>query len=574
MPIIVVCHKCGTLATVPDSAAGMQGKCERCKNVIYVPGGAVKRCCACQVDVTHTERTKDAAGNYYCAQCTKTKQHAMEAEAAKASATAEPGAASESAICVLCRAEVPKTILCNFDGDLVCNACAQHAGLGTASYRKKKTRWGGRSIIYRCAQCQGDLESALDETGKEDYCPQCGTAFEVPGRYENFRAARPTTALKPNGAVPVAAPALGDSTPPPHTTATGMGKWLVVGAGVMVAVLAVVMVAGYLAMKSGTAPPQTEPATATAGRPNAITTQPVTKVAGGKAGAAGVASAAKAAAAGAVARAAATAVQAEAAAARSLASARAQSIADNAAHAKDLAVAAAKVNMRIILANLDNNLQGETSAWRGLDDDIHAATEMVAVWARLSANLNGAHAATPIRAARRNLNAELAGENSAIRAIEENDQAFFQLLGVLLRYQGRGGSRVLPQYARIRQSLNSEVAVETSAFRVEQEATHANMLALGCLAVARGNAESARKIIKQTGADNAADDSAIRAATRNARGELEILLQLVRDKDPAKATAIANRVDAATQGEDSSIREHEDYEQGIIAAIKFEIGNP
>ncbi len=252
MPIIVVCHKCGTLATVPDSAAGMQGKCERCKNVIYVPGGAVKRCCACQVDVTHTERTKDAAGNYYCAQCTKTKQNAAEAEAAKASSTAEPGAASESAICVLCRAEAPKTILCNFDGDLVCHACAKKEGLGTTSYRKKKTRWGGRSIIYRCSQCQGDLESALDEAGKEDHCPQCGAAFDVPGRYEKCRASRPVPGS--GGTTAVAAPPLGGFAPPPP--ATSRGRWLTVCASAVAAIMVSTFMVGYVVMKPNATPPQ------------------------------------------------------------------------------------------------------------------------------------------------------------------------------------------------------------------------------------------------------------------------------------------------------------------------------
>jgi|GEM_PF-2215199 len=194
MPITVVCHKCGTLATVPDSAAGMQGKCERCANVILVPGGIKKICCICRADVSNTQRTKDAAGNYYCTQCAKAKHHAIEASAtAEPSATPDPGSASESAICVICKADFPRKSLCSFDGDLVCNACAQHAGLGTASYRTKKMRWSGVRLVYRCPQCQGELESTVDEAGKEDRCPQCGAAFDVPGRYEKLRAGQPAT---------------------------------------------------------------------------------------------------------------------------------------------------------------------------------------------------------------------------------------------------------------------------------------------------------------------------------------------------------------------------------------------
>ncbi len=296
MSIIVVCHKCGTLATVPDSAAGMHGKCERCGGVTYVPGGVVKRCCVCQIDVSHTERTKDAAGNYYCAQCARAKRNAVEAEAAvKASATPEPGAASESAVCVLCKADVPKRILCNFDDDLVCIACAKQAGLGTTSYRKKKTRWGGRRVIYRCPQCQGDLESALDEAGKEDYCPQCGAAFDVPGHYEKLKATRPTTVPKPQGAVAGTAPDPADSQPsvspetspgPPLKTVMGKGKLLAISASAVAAVLVLASMINYVMMKPKTALPQARPAMtqANVAKPTATGTVAAAKVTAAQAG--------------------------------------------------------------------------------------------------------------------------------------------------------------------------------------------------------------------------------------------------------------------------------------------------
>lgn len=261
MPITVVCHKCGTLATVPDSAAGMQGKCEHCGNVIHVPGGPQKFCSVCHADVSHVKRTKDAAGNYYCAQCVRAKQHAVEAAAAaKAPATSGPGAASESAICVVCKADVPRTMLCNCDGDLVCNACAKKEGLGTTPYRIKKTRLVGRSLSYRCPQCQGELESAMDEAGKEDYCPQCGSAFEVPGRYEKFKYARPTTTFSPESAVPVVARAMPDSATPLNVAARGRGKWITISALVVAAALFLTLVVGYVVLKPNTTPSRAKPA--------------------------------------------------------------------------------------------------------------------------------------------------------------------------------------------------------------------------------------------------------------------------------------------------------------------------
>ncbi len=299
MPITVVCHKCGTLATVPDSAAGMQGKCEHCGNVVKVPGGAQKKCCVCHADVSYSERTKDAAGNYYCTQCAKAKQPAMEAAAAaKASTTPGTGTAGESATCAICRADVPRTTLHNFDGDLVCNACARKEGLGTTPYRIKKTRLGGRTLTYRCPHCQGELESAMDEAGKEDYCPQCGTAFEVPGRYEKFKAARPATTLRPESAVPVAARAMSNSATPLNAATRGRGKWLAIGALVVAAALFLALMVGYLVLKQSTAPPQAKRAVTQAGVAKATgakvaatesvmiaTATPTVNGAGGKAGA-------------------------------------------------------------------------------------------------------------------------------------------------------------------------------------------------------------------------------------------------------------------------------------------------
>ncbi len=208
MPITVVCHKCGALATVPDWAAGRQGKCANCGDAVDIPGGATRRCRVCHADVSNAERTKDAAGNYYCAACGKAKQNGGGSgePLAKAPTAPESASSSELATCVMCKADFPGTSLSNFDGDLVCSACARQAELGTKSYRTNKTRRGGARVIYRCPQCKGGLESPLGDAGKEDYCPRCAAPFEVPGRYEAWKAARssasPATSAQPNRKIP------------------------------------------------------------------------------------------------------------------------------------------------------------------------------------------------------------------------------------------------------------------------------------------------------------------------------------------------------------------------------------
>jgi|GEM_PF-5878694 len=259
MPITVVCHKCGTLATVPDSAAGMQGKCERCGNVIHVPGGTKKTCCVCRADVSTAKRTKDESGNYYCVACWAKKALAgtpaagsgpqvpenspvarEESPSADAASTAVPVGPAATAIpladttgatkpptgdgknlvhinCHICEANYPKDALLDCNGDLLCAACAARETLGSISYKLKKTLRAAR-VLYNCPGCKCDLESSLGEAGKVDSCPQCGTSFTVPGKYESYKStqaklAAQATAVKKQAAA--AAPTIPTSLPPP-----------------------------------------------------------------------------------------------------------------------------------------------------------------------------------------------------------------------------------------------------------------------------------------------------------------------------------------------------------------------
>ncbi len=211
MSITAVCHQCGSFATVPDSAAGAQCQCPNCGAKVQIPGGVAKLCCICKADVTNAPRTKDAAGNYYCAACG--------AKAAAAEQAAALAAAGLVAPCVLCMAPAAKSTLLNFDGQWVCQRCAGAEGLGRLSYRLRKARLSSLRVVYHCPRCRGELESALAEAGKPDACPQCGCDFEIPGRYEAFKAEQAK-------AVPLTTPATRtDQTPAAAPPATGPGFW-------------------------------------------------------------------------------------------------------------------------------------------------------------------------------------------------------------------------------------------------------------------------------------------------------------------------------------------------------------
>ena len=74
MSITIECPACGKASKVPDSAAGLKGKCNSCGNILRIPSApvqasAIKICCVCGADVTLGKRLKDANGRYYCAAC-------------------------------------------------------------------------------------------------------------------------------------------------------------------------------------------------------------------------------------------------------------------------------------------------------------------------------------------------------------------------------------------------------------------------------------------------------------------------------------------------------------------------
>jgi tellurium resistance protein TerD len=51
----------------------------------------------------------------------------------------------------------------------------------------KKGLFGRLSVGYDCPHCRAPLKSPLDDAGKSDQCPDCGTRLIVPGTQERDR---------------------------------------------------------------------------------------------------------------------------------------------------------------------------------------------------------------------------------------------------------------------------------------------------------------------------------------------------------------------------------------------------
>jgi len=53
--------------------------------------------------------------------------------------------------------------------------------------RIRKGLFGRFTVSYACDKCKAALTSPLDDAGKDDNCPDCGTGFTVPGVEERNR---------------------------------------------------------------------------------------------------------------------------------------------------------------------------------------------------------------------------------------------------------------------------------------------------------------------------------------------------------------------------------------------------
>ena len=54
------------------------------------------------------------------------------------------------------------------------------------SYTVKTTLLGDHKVQYQCPSCTNELESALNDAGQKDQCPNCGTHYTVPGVKEKI----------------------------------------------------------------------------------------------------------------------------------------------------------------------------------------------------------------------------------------------------------------------------------------------------------------------------------------------------------------------------------------------------
>jgi hypothetical protein len=227
-----------------------------------------------------------------------------------------------------------------------------------------------------------------------------------------------------------------------------------------------------------------------------------------------------------------------------------------------------------IVSDLDIQLIGEDSVYRGMSKRAKAARNLLALCVKAEARIRGANVDASVDRVLSSVDIDLIGEDSAIRDLYKNDMAFFHLLGPWCLALD-GNKTVL---RRIYQSQESSTSLQglgdDSAVRAIASYSEASMQVLRAIASEQGLGSKADAIVADVQTSNVSDDSAWRVAMRNEDGNMRLLLSLVAREDPVAAAKIQTDQSTATIGDDSALRAQEAYLQGKVDALHWLVYHP
>ena len=227
-----------------------------------------------------------------------------------------------------------------------------------------------------------------------------------------------------------------------------------------------------------------------------------------------------------------------------------------------------------VVADLTISLAGEDSAYRGMSKRSKAARQLLALYTKAEGQLAGTDVSADVDQFERAADVDVAGEDSAIRALYENDRGFLNELGPLCRLL----SSSHPEAAKTFDSEHSKVSINTagdhSAPRAIMECTGASMHVLAAIDSTRGSGMQSEAIVSSIDTSNIAEDSAWRATMRSQEGCSRVLLDLIAQESPQVASRIQGEMASGVIGEDSAFRAIETNQQATIDALHWLIQNP
>lgn len=221
-----------------------------------------------------------------------------------------------------------------------------------------------------------------------------------------------------------------------------------------------------------------------------------------------------------------------------------------------------------IVRSLNTDLLGEDSAWRGISRRSSAAAHLLGIYVKLQGRHYGVDVDKEVDDALAENETAMIGEDSALRAIYKHDEAFMKILGLwckLLDPETRG---IYKNCLKIESDVLQSMISEDSAYRAQSIYARANMQILQLLAATRGDHEETQTIVADATTGSIGDDSAVRDAMRFTKASMELALLILEQSDSDSARQIRHASVMNTVSDDSAIRAHEEYKQGMVDVIR------
>ena len=227
-----------------------------------------------------------------------------------------------------------------------------------------------------------------------------------------------------------------------------------------------------------------------------------------------------------------------------------------------------------IVDDLNTSLIGEDSAYRGMSKRSAAARKLLTVYVKAEGHLASVKVVSEVDRIESSADVVVAGEDSAIRAVYENDSAFFEELGPLCSTLAGSHPDVKTRFDSEKSRTRLRVDNDDSAPRAAEAFTSSAMQVLESIADARGLGSGAASIVSNVTVANAAEDSAWRALMRDQEGCARLLSLMISQEDPSASAKIDADLSINLAGENSAYRAIESGQQGTIAALRWLIQHP
>jgi len=221
-----------------------------------------------------------------------------------------------------------------------------------------------------------------------------------------------------------------------------------------------------------------------------------------------------------------------------------------------------------IVSSLAVTVASEDSAYRAISERSDAARRLLSIYVKMQGRLTSTDVTAEVDRITSGADSNLVGEDSAIRATSNYDQAFFDLLGVWCRALGRRYPNLPREFSEESSSVRLRLAGDDSAVREISGYTRASMVVLESIVAAESHAAEAKSIVASAQDLDSGDDSAWRNTMHHTEANMSLLLVLLANDHPDQATKIKTTSTLVTSDDGSALRAQSQYLQGTVEALQ------